>query len=93
MSALNDISKERERQLTKGWDAEHDDGHGDGRLAGVAGLVAIHGSPFEDDIQPDLFDWGIVSKWNGDRRRQLVIAGALIVAEIERIDRGSQDDT
>jgi len=87
MSAISDISKERERQLSKGWDSNHDDHHNDGRLAGVAGLVAINKTPFQDELQSDLDDWCIVHKWKDDRRRQLVIAAALLVAEIERLDR------
>ena len=87
MSAISDISKERERQFIKGWNSDHDDSHCDGMLAGVAGVVAINETPFEEDIEDSLNDWDIVSKWKGDRRRQLVIAAALLVAEIERLDR------
>jgi len=85
MTAIQDISDERERQLAKGWDAKHDDLHGNSELAIVAASVALHRTNHELDPLP--YDWGITYKHDNDRRRQLLIAAALLVAEIERIDR------
>lgn len=92
------ILKERERQETEeGWTAAHDDQHDDESLALVAALYAAPFSLFADsrgeahficeDPWPTSWDpaWDKRSKL--DRRRRLVIAGALIAAEIDRLDR------
>jgi hypothetical protein len=57
-------------------------------LAEAAGLIAL-GSP--DYIgyynsAPDIAHH-VLGKYSDDRRRQLIIAAALLVAEIERLDR------
>lgn len=76
-AVLHDINTERERQLLKGFDAQHDDKHGDEQLLYNARCLLSE--------EPD--DWGLFYKHKQDRRRQLVIAATLIVAEIERMDR------
>lgn len=85
MSAIDDIAAERGRQMrVEGWSSSHDDEHDDGSLGTAAacyalGLPKIAGRV----IWPWDFKW-----WKPkDRRRDLVRAGALIVAEIERLDR------
>jgi hypothetical protein len=92
MSALDDIAAERRRQIdAEGWTPEHDDAHRIGEMAQAAACYAI-GSGFRDTIEGDeqrrpLWPWDW-SWWKPkDRRRDLVRAGALIVAEIERLDR------
>jgi hypothetical protein len=76
------ISEERATHESKGWTAEHDDQH--------TGLdmppVAIH---LILDLADEAHDWGLVvkAKREGGRIRQLVIAGALIAAEIDRLQR------
>lgn len=88
--AMRDVIDERERQeTTEGWTAEHDDRHGNGEMAAAAAAYALH------DIQGGWFrKWhGTIWPWSAewwkpkDRRRDLVRAAALIVAEIERLDR------
>ena len=97
--ALAAIAEERRRQIeVEGWDAAHDDAHSDGQLADAAACYAATVRAFCEAVfvgrayQPmvtyrDLWPWA--DEWwkPKDRRRDLVRAGALIVAEIERLDR------
>ena len=96
--ALKDIAAERQRQIdAEGWTPEHDDSHADGELAAAACCYAVgtiglakhspesaeRGWRLPQPLWPWRRDW-----WKpSDRRRDLVKAGALIVAEIERLDR------
>lgn len=79
--AIEDVAAERERQRRK-WGDSHDDGHRDGSLAWNGGRIALN----VDD------PWGLWEKHREDRRRQLVISAALIVAEIERLDRKARSE-
>lgn len=96
--AIKDIEDERARQqLEEGWTPEHDDTHVEGAMAMAAATYAMwaSGDAAHDhtcDIAarrqaPQYWPWD--AKWwkPTDRRRDLVKAGALIVAEIERLDR------
>lgn len=94
--AITDIIAERQRQITaKGWTPDHDDKHVNDEIAALAALYAMpeacrdwpaketgYGASWAEAICPN----GWVAKF-GDRRRDLVKAAALIIAEIERIDR------
>lgn len=100
MSAIDLIAQERQRQITEeGYDANHDDdyGHSDGELAHAAAAYALGGGHLTGLIDDRVINiwptaWGpeedIVTR--KPRLRQLVIAGALIVAEIERLQRQEQ---
>jgi hypothetical protein len=96
------IAAERRRQVdVEGWDAAHDDEHTDRSLALVAALYATPikllnfagNDPWpwryvDDDLQsrtPPSNCWDKRNKH--DERRRLVISGALVVAELERLDR------
>lgn len=81
---LVEILLERGRQIEKGYTAEHDDGLTAFELSTVAAAVTL-GSV--DHLSGDTPEWAghIIEKW--DTRRRLVIAAALVVAEIERLDR------
>ena len=84
----NDIAAERLRVLAcKPYDAAHDDQHVDGELAAVAAELAVAHTDFKVvDSHGRVAD----DMWNlrrHDTRRRLVIAGALIAAEIDRLDR------
>lgn len=89
-----DVLAERHRQVeVEGWTTEHDDAHNNGEMAGAAAAYAAyrsHTSP-ETTMGYDLVEmiWPWSSKWwkPKDRRSDLVRAGALILAEIERLDR------
>ena len=95
-AVLGDILSERERQVTaEKFDAEHDDCHIGGELAMAAALYAAPCPLLTHSGYPHAHVFSDPWPWRGKfdkrlkhgRRRQLVIAGALIVAEIERIDR------
>jgi hypothetical protein len=93
--AMRDVIAERQRQITaEGWDAQHDDEHNTGSMAIAAACYAI-----TDELTAQatkLWRWtGWASQWwkPKDRRRNLVRAGALILAEIERLDRAAGSAT
>lgn len=97
------IAAERQRQLdAEGWDTWHDDGHDAGELAMAAACYAT--PPDERDTRPvytddapsstvplawpwDTYDW---KPTPDDRKRELVKAGALIAAEIDRLQRAER---
>ena len=87
--ALLDVISERQRQrAVEGWTSEHDDAYQNSELADAAACYAInaHNQGFSTPAQwPWAPDW---LKQSGPRR-DLVKAGALILAEIERIDRAA----
>lgn len=95
------IAAERLRQIEQeGWTPEHDDDHNDGELAWAAASYAIPATrePFYEGEEPEYLDEdGIPTTWPwepyywkptpDDRVRELVKAGALIAAEIDRLTR------
>ena len=90
-----DVLAERERQvMQEGWTPGHDDSHDDGQMAAAAGYYALASSfPHERDLGrghvPPYWPWK-KSWWKPTtKRRNLVKAAALILAEIERIDRAA----
>lgn len=101
-AAALDVLAERRRQVeAEGWTAEHDDAHEDGALALAASLYAFQAH--EDGAHRHglalarrgtcPYQWPWASDWwkPTDRRRDLVKAGALILAEIERLDRAAPE--
>lgn len=81
--AIGDVVAERILQrhpLGRAWTLEHDDEHTHGELAVAA---ATYAAPHL--IQRKDTPWAIELK--SDTRRNLVIAAALLIAEIERLDR------
>lgn len=82
--AMEEIAEERERQISEeGITARHDDEHVDGSLALAAAAYAIHFRHAAGLLWP----WERESWKPGTRRRNLVKAAALIVAELERLER------
>lgn len=84
IGVVKEVVKERIDQIVnKGFTPKHDDQHTKGELADAAAAYAntkgyVDTWPFEiEDIRPK------------DRRHDLIRAAALIVAEIERLDRAS----
>jgi len=81
------IAEERWNHVEKGWTPDHDDEHADAALAIRGAELAVDGTDAYVG-QPDGHDpWGLVKKHRPDRVRQLTIAGALIAAEIDRLQR------
>ncbi|MDH8414059.1 ead/Ea22-like family protein [Klebsiella pneumoniae] len=100
-AAAADVLAERQRQVTaEGWSFRHDDQYKNTELAFAASCYAFHaaaaswdleddGIPYDSHPIPKQWPWD-PSWWKPtDARRDLVKAGALILAEIERIDRAS----
>lgn len=100
--ALTDVIAERARQIAEeGWTLAHDDEHDEGQLAAAAACYAFHAAyaPLDEDIPYDALDAHPVPNgwpWSPDwwkptsPRADLVKANALILAEIERLDRMEQ---
>lgn len=94
--ALQDIAIERRRQVEdEGFSTDRDDCYGCGELALAGAAYAAYGSAQADGSITigtralDLWPWRSAWWKPKDRRSNLVRAGALIVAEIERIDRAA----
>lgn len=94
------VLMERQRQISaEGWSTAHDDHHVLGELGLAAALYAL---PYESGMleQDDFiglrmllelsFGWDL--KPEPDQRKRLVKAAALILAEIERLDRAEAKD-
>lgn len=90
-AAATDVLAERQRQQSvEGWTPEHDDEHSGGEIAFAAASYTLHahGKPIAPDI-PFFWPWEPKGFKQQGARRDLVKAGALILAEIERIDRAA----
>lgn len=87
--ATDDVLAERQRQIEQeGWTAQHDDDHGTGDLAIAGACYALADTSWlEEDGTMRMWPWD--DEWwkPKDRRRNLVRAAALLIAEIERLDR------
>ncbi|HFH3001683.1 TPA: hypothetical protein ACGJRO_004083 [Pseudomonas aeruginosa] len=95
-----DVQAERLRQVEdEGWTPEHDDEHDSGEIACAAACYALppaHPARIEGALgrygrDPNIWPW--TRDWwkpaPNDRRRELIKAGALVLAEIERLDRAA----
>lgn len=99
LHAVKDVIAERERQKTvEGWTENHDDTHYDDSLAQAAACYAMpdgarhfvqRGNNRGAYYVPTLWPISWAGGWwkPKGRRRDLVRAAALILAEIERLDR------
>lgn len=83
------VLAERARQIAaEGWTSEQDDAYNPGVLAEAGGIYALHAfDPFRAKEAPEGWPWSPGWWKPKDPRTNLVKAGALILAEIERIDR------
>jgi hypothetical protein len=87
-SGIELIAQERAEQVEKhGWNSNHDASHRYGELAKMAALLAVNGTDAKiiEQDEPYGDSWGLVSKLSKDRVHQLKVAGALIAAEIDRL--------
>lgn len=94
MNGIEMIAEERLRQVSQeGWTPQHDDGHGDFELCRAAlcyAEFAQHARPLSSKRNSVPFGWPWNDEWwkpSTDRIRNLVKAGALIAAEIDRLQR------
>lgn len=95
------IAEERHRQINdEGWTSEHDDQHDTAQLSGAAACYAIAANelaspvPYINQPTPSLWPWSL--EWwkpGNDPVRCLVKAGALIAAEIDRLQRITNSTT
>lgn len=90
--ALEMIRDERQRQAANGYSEEHDDSLTTGLLAQLGACYAagsVHLTQALDATGSSYWpsDWNCGLLEGPTRLRQLVIAGAFIVAEIERLQR------
>ncbi len=96
--ATRDVIAERLRQQTEeGFDAAQDDKYREGELPSAAACYAEFAS-YSDDTRArhagrPITGWPWAADWwkPTSRRRDLVKAAALIIAEIERLDRAAED--
>jgi hypothetical protein len=101
--AIDDVVAERLSLSREGYTHAHDDEHTDRELARAGQSYLDHyigrqwlvdgsrqgGQRYRDEPSPDTWPWD-ESDWKPkDPRRDLVRAAALIIAEIERMDRGA----
>ena len=97
-AAARDVLAERRRQIeAEGWTPEHDDRHPDGELARAAACYALTTWSYEG-WDPRCYvpiNWPWAHSWwkPKDRRCDLIRAAALLLAEIERIDRAAAPAT
>ncbi|WP_017517070.1 hypothetical protein ACQCLI_13100 [Pseudomonas nitroreducens] len=85
---LDQIHLERARQVAvEGWTLAHDAEHDGGQLADAAGCLALWAAGQPSELWRVMWPWD--SQWlkPSSPRRLLIKAGALIVAELERLDR------
>lgn len=100
MTAIEMIAAERARQLgEEGWTPEHDDEHGGGEIACAAACYALAAGEEGEAVNPIpqwwpwAYRWWKPAPWTTEGRiRMLVKAGALIVAEIERLQRAGGEE-
>ncbi|KWR88789.1 hypothetical protein [Cupriavidus sp. IDO] len=91
-AAARDVLAERRRQVeSEGWTPEHDDKYIHGDMSSAAGCYATQGRhhyPTPGNPPPN---WPWAAEWwkPKDYRSNLVRSGALILAEIERLDRAA----
>lgn len=92
-SGIEHIFQERMSQLDKhNWTPDHDDTHRAGQLAIIAATLCVWGTDAtvedpEEDFGSANDPWGLEQKLKGDPIHRLKVAGALIAAEIDRLQR------
>ena len=90
-NAVVDVLAERQRQISvEGWTPESDDRHVDGAMASAAACYALATDEHRLSFKHlNLWPWSLTWWKPNGRRRNLIKAGALILAEIERLDRAA----
>ncbi len=86
--AVHDVLAERRRQVeVEGWTPEHDDEHSESEMSLAAACYAMAAGGYAKGQTPPIWPWALEGWKPSYGRRDLIKAGALILAEIERIDR------
>ena len=88
--AIEDVLAERKRQVEEeGWSPSHDDEHDEGEMADAAAAYALAERFPKRIVLGAIFPGSWVQSWFKPTtyRRNLVKAAALLIAEIERLDR------
>lgn len=91
-TALGDVAAERERQMSgEGCTPQRDDQYRLGDLANAAACYAVAAQALPGRLPtcPPAWPWPLEAWKPRSRRENLVRSGALILAEIERIDRAA----
>ncbi len=96
-SVWGDAMGERLRQIEiEGFDSAHDDKEVGGGLAYAAACYALTSRPESSTLRQEMAEkmWPWDKKWfkPKDPRRDLIRAIALLVAEVERIDRAASNE-
>lgn len=90
-TAARDVLAERGRQVTaEGWTEGYDDEHADCEMALAAACYALSAASCDNVAATRWWPWKRFWWKPSNPRRNLVKAGALILAEIERLDRAAR---
>jgi hypothetical protein len=96
MTGTELIAAERQRQMdVEGWTPEHDDEHNEFQLANAAEAYLVAYTNELNKTESIPYSWPWDSSWwkpSSDPIRNLVKAGALIAAEIDRLQRLEQSN-
>ncbi len=86
--------QERLRQVAKeGFTAAHDDDHDDGQMAAAAACYLLYSDAYPNAGQPpEQWPWEAAWWKPKEYRRDLIRALALVIAEVERLDRAHKKD-
>jgi len=96
MTGIELIQAERQRQIdVEKWTPEHDDKHDAGELVAAAATYALEATFDGPAVKRGWFNqfWMFDDAWfkPGTKVRMLTKAGALIAAEIDRLQRAKKD--
>lgn len=86
MTVIEEVVKERQRQISRGFTATTDDMYVDDELAYNA-VDIVHSTLKGADADVYEDDLGVVNKYRDDPRKRMIIAIALLVAHVESQDR------
>jgi hypothetical protein len=89
MNGIDLITRERKKQIAKGYNSKHDEEHDDGSLVTAACTIALN-NPISTNAPG--WAWQLINK-HPNKLDRLAIAGALIAAEIDRVlgEMGKED--
>ena len=86
---LMEVATERAKQISKGFDASQDDRYTENELVKAANVYALNVTGDEAAIGWLPWPWDVEAFRPEGRRADLIKAAALLVAEIERMDRAN----